>query len=114
MTAFASYDDTGRILFKGDVPGSMLHLQPGNIYAGEVDIASDYIVDRQPMRRPSFPAKLTGTTLSDLPEPCTLTINGQPFEVTSETVELAFPHPGSYLIRVVKWPYLDGVFEVNV
>jgi hypothetical protein len=34
--------------------------------------------------------------VNGLPVPCVLTVNGQDYAVSDETVMLSFPHPGDY------------------
>lgn len=114
MADLSHYDTAGRIIGTLTVPESMIDLQIDGVVYGRADPATEYVVDRTITPRPVCPAVLDGLTLSGVPVPSTLIINGQPFEVSSEVVDLEFPHPGSYALRMVKWPYLDGVFEVNV
>lgn len=43
--SYATYDDSGLILFTGNVPESMLELQEGNIYVGVADSRTNYILN---------------------------------------------------------------------
>ncbi|SPY08017.1 hypothetical protein [Oligella urethralis] len=78
-----------------------------NLIEGKADPATQYIKNGQITDRPIQQTKLTGLTLTDLPVPCTIIINGQSYECESETAELEFDQPTAYTIRVEAWPYQD-------
>ncbi|WP_210398768.1 hypothetical protein, partial [Oligella sp. HMSC09E12] len=71
------------------------------------DPATQYIKNGQITDRPIQQTKLNGLTLSNLPVPCTILINGTPYECDSDTAELEFDQPTTYTIRVEAWPYQD-------
>jgi hypothetical protein len=108
------YDTSGRITMVGACPESMVPLQEGDHYQGEMDPSTEYIVDGKPAPRPTCPAALSGFTLSGMPVPSQLFINDVAHDVTEASVDLEFPQPGKYDLRVVAWPYLDGRFTVTV
>lgn len=74
---------------------------------GSADPDIHYIKDGQITERPLQQTKLDGLTLTDLPVPCTILINGTPYERDSDTAELEFDQPTSYEIRVESWPYQE-------
>lgn len=74
---------------------------------GSGDMEYQYIKDGQITDRPNQQTKLTGLTLTGLPVPCTIYINGQSYECDSDTAELEFDQPTTYEIRVESWPYID-------
>lgn len=110
---FAKYDETGRILFLGEVPESMIAMQGDNIYAGVANQATQYIKDGALLDRPANPAMLRGAGLVNLPAPCIITINGTEYPCGDTSAELDFTYPGIYRIKVSAWPYLDAAFEVQ-
>lgn len=110
---FAKYDETGCILFIGEVPEFMLELQGDNVYVGSVDQATQYIKAGALLDRPTSPAKLAGASLINLPSPCTITINGAAYPCADTSAELDFTYPGTYRVKVGAWPYLDAAFEVR-
>lgn len=114
MPYFSRYDAVGRILHFAEVPSSMLVLQDDDIVYGIADPETEYVLDRTIVPRPPCPASFAGSVLTGLPVPCTLTINGQVYDVTEATVTLDFPHPGLYEIRVACWPYLNATFSVRI
>lgn len=109
-----SYDDNGRIISMHTVPQSMRDIQVGNFLDGHFDSATHYVAGGQAAPRPPCPAVLDGRTLKGLPLPAVLHVNGNTYEVTEDTVELAFSTPGQYSLRLVCWPYLDGNFTVRI
>ena len=78
-----------------------------NLIEGKADPATQYIKNGQITDRPIQQTNLTGLTLTDLPNPCTIFINGQSYECESDTAELEFDQPTAYTIRVEAWPYQD-------
>jgi hypothetical protein len=113
MVVFLKYDATGRILFKGEIPRSMLELQGDNVLEGDADVSLDWIQDGAKVPRPVNPATLSGMTLENLPSPCTITVEGIDHASTDATCELSFSQPGIYTVKVVAWPMLDATFEVT-
>lgn len=114
MTQFAKYDEQGRVLFIGDVPESMLALQGERVFVGEIDGALEYVNAGNKQPRPANPAMLAGQTLHNLPVPCVIKINKQEYPCNEASAMLDFTYPGLYRITVRAFPFLDGVFEVQV
>jgi hypothetical protein len=113
---FAKYDQSGRILFIGEVPESMLDAQTadGNaLVVGVADPATDYVRRGRITARPVNPAQLDGLQLTGLPAPCAIHINGQRYDCPDREATLHFSYPGSYQIRVEAFPYLDAIFTVE-
>jgi hypothetical protein len=67
-----------------------------------------------PTERPASPVTLTDLTLQHLPVGGDLFIDGTRYEITDTTVELAFPLPGTFQLRVERFPYLDWTGSVTV
>jgi hypothetical protein len=112
-TQFAKHDETGRILFVGQVPGTMLELQGENVVAGNADAKLDYVLDGAITRRPANTAVLDGMTLKSLPAPCVITVEGVEHSCSDDTAELSFSHAGTYTVTVTAFPMLDATFEVT-
>jgi hypothetical protein len=53
-------------------------------------------------------------TMSRLPAPCTIYIDGTPYECNESSVELDLPMPGTYRIRIEAFPYLNKEFTVEI
>lgn len=83
------------------------------VVEGEYDNREFYILDGQPTERPTSPVNLSDLTLLGVPAGSTLTINGESYEADGD-VELEFPLPGTYSLRVECWPYKDWAGEVVV
>lgn len=86
---------------------------PGRWVEGDWLNKDVYVKDGRVTPRPANPAKLDGLTLTDLPSPGTLHIDGAAYPYEDSTVELEFDHPGTYKVRVESWPYLDKEFTVE-
>ena len=83
------------------------------VVEGEYDNRTNYILNGRPTERPASPVTRTDLTLFDVPNGATLWINGVSYAAEGE-VELEFPLPGSYSLRVECWPYKDWEGEVVV
>jgi len=81
-----------------------------NIKIGDVDSLTQYIKDGLVVNRPAQKTVLVGTVLTGLPSQCIIQINDAFYECNESTAELDFNLPGSYLITVRAWPYLDAEF----
>jgi hypothetical protein len=71
-----------------------------------------YVVDGTATLRPDCPAVLDGLTLTNLPVPCVLEINGTQYNANQTEVELDLVQ-GLFIIKIIAFPYLDGVFNVE-
>ena len=110
---FAKYDDTGRILYLGSVPETLLKLQGENVYVGEADALVHYIKHGQLQKRQVSPVQIgNDNTLQRIPEGATIYINEKAYPATEPVCSLEFTYPGRYLIRVEAFPYLDFQTEV--
>lgn len=118
-TDIVLFDARGAIRLVANLSPETLELYE-SLYLGRMlvsivaDMVTDYVLGDAITPRPANPATLVGTTLSSLPAPCTITINGTEYACDDNFAELAFTHPGSYKIQVAAWPYLDADFEVAV
>lgn len=106
---YIEYDEnTGLIIGNYDLSPELYELNKDKqMMEGIADPATQYIKNGQITDRPIQQTNLTGLTLTDLPVPCTIIINGQSYECESETAELEFDQPTIYTIRVEAWPYQD-------
>jgi len=110
---FCSYDNQGRVLFHGDVPESMINLQVGNIYAGEVNPFTHYIVNGEPARRPPSNVRIgNDKTLQGIPIGAEIHINDQIYTATESVCTIDFTYPGIYRIKIKSFPFLD--FETEI
>jgi hypothetical protein len=50
--------------------------------------------------------------ISGLPKPCTILVDGQPFERKGGTITLTADVPGTYRIEVDQWPFLPWSTEI--
>lgn len=123
MILFAVYDlTTGEILRSGQCADGDLELQAGDGQA-VIERASQYQHDGnsyvdlsgpEPMiaERQEMPAALNGMTITGIPLGAILTIEGTEYTVNDGEAELTFGLPGTYLVKLSLWPYLDKTFEV--
>lgn len=67
-----------------------------------------------PRKRQPCPAVADGLWLRGVRPGSTIHIDGQAYECEEGgDVELSFQYPGTYTVRVDRWPYLDGVYEIE-
>ncbi|AKP92249.1 hypothetical protein [Achromobacter ruhlandii] len=79
--------------------------------AGDPDVQC--VMDGKLTPRPQSPATLSGLTLTELPVPCFIRIGDSGYPCTERVAELEFAQPGSYLVIVEAWPYLNKEFTVE-
>ena len=72
-----------------------------------------YVSEGVVLSRPDNTATVSGQTLENVPIPATVIVNGSSYETNEATIELDFNQPGTYLIKVVAWPYLDKEFLIE-
>jgi hypothetical protein len=119
---------TGKINRIVDAPDIIAQLQAGE---GEawitgssddltqyVNIATKQIEDRPLMdailSKPTFLADgLDMVMLGNLPQPCTVILKGQSWRVEDGIFSLTTDIPGSFLLTVQAWPYLNAEFAVE-
>lgn len=114
------YDPTtGRILsvtgFAGIEPDAIESWkQPEFGYVeAEADVNRDYVADGAVVPRPASPVTISGLTLHDVPAGARVIIDGTAYEADG-TVELEFPLPGTFNLRVECFPYLEWSGDVTV
>ena len=120
--------DTGRIL--RHVWGSSLVIaSPINDAETEDSVEGiprleyDYVIDNIITPRPAQQTTLSNapviangidsTAIQQLPIPCTVSMNGEVYEVTDGLLELSFDTPGEYQVTVTAFPYLDKTFTIE-
>lgn len=81
---------------------------------GAWDADTHYILNKQPTERPASPVTLSDLTLLGVPTGSTLWVNGERYEGVEGNVELEFPLPGVYSLRVECFPYKDWEGEVTL
>lgn len=79
-----------------------------------VNTSLKYVQQGQIVNRPANPSAINGTTLSNVPVPAVVWINSSFYPTNDSTVELEIANPGTYLVSVVVFPYVDASFEVTV
>jgi hypothetical protein len=118
MTHFAIADASGRIVVTGHAPAFHIDIQTppdgGSVVRGKASLEDHHVVDGAIALRPVNPARLDGTTLTGLPVPSTVRINGKPYVVDDGVLEMRFPQPGRYAIEVESpFPYLGLTTELR-
>lgn len=105
---YIEIEENGRIIGNHSIPGEILDLNPHmRLLEGSANPDTHFVKNGEITERPIQQTKLNGLTLTDLPVPCTILINGTPYECDSDTAELEFDQPTTYTIRVEAWPYQD-------
>ena len=104
---------TGRVPFESWIEKQAC--QPGEqAVAGALDAATQWVSGGLVAHRPANPAALTGTTLTNLPTPCTVYIDGTAYACTDDHVELDLAVAKVYTIKVEAFPVQDAIFELSV
>ena len=118
---YVIHDASGRILRYGDCQEETLdyqHKETGETILVGTGTFNDYVdIDSGTiLSRPENPCNLNGSTLTDVPMPCTVQINGVDYEVDDEdnTLELDFTNPGVYKVVIKVFPYLDKEIEISI
>lgn len=90
------------------------------VYA-ECDIFKHYIVDGAIAERPTIdlPAEHAmsvgeAVTITDLPTPCTVTIDGDSFEVADGELTLDADMPAEYGVLIEAWPHIPAFIKVTI
>ena len=117
-TVFVAADSKGEIQYTGSVPEFMMDVQispaGGSIVRGIGSPVTDYVLNGAITPRPANTATISGMTISNVPNPSTVTIaGGSPTTVTDGEVDLSFTQPGTYTVVVSSWPMLDATFQVT-
>jgi hypothetical protein len=73
-----------------------------------------YVLDGVLTERLTQSTTLDGRTLTGLPVPALLHIDGETYTVDDGEAELDFILPGTYRLRVEAWPFKDWEGEVTV
>lgn len=83
---------------------------PGEGYViGLANPATHYVCDGLIVPRAAMSPIVEGATVSNLPVPCTVTIERVTYEVDDGTAEIEFAHPGPYAVTIRAVGYLDTV-----
>jgi formylmethanofuran dehydrogenase subunit C len=109
-------DADGVILRYGEVPEFMFGLQAQDgevVIEGTANDALQYVLDGAVVAKHNITASLFGTTLSGLPVPCVVEIEGTKYEVADGSAELSFSLPGTYQVKVEARHHLPKTFEVT-
>ena len=110
MITFSEYDSSGRITRSISAPDELADANktPGvPSVSGTWSSKTHWVKDGEITERPTQQTTATGTTLSNLPNPCSVYIFRQRFEVSDGIAELDLPAEGIYFVRVESWPFID-------
>ncbi len=121
MDAVSYFDSSGRIAatYEGQCLEQMDEIHTTiNRVEGLHSSATHYIDltdpdNPTPIERPASPVSRTDLTLLAVPTGSKLYINGESYDAEG-TVELEFPLPGTYALRVECFPFLDWTDQVVV
>ncbi|OWT55281.1 hypothetical protein [Candidimonas nitroreducens] len=108
-------DAQGRILYRvslDEIPGAAM-VERGELIESDAHPDTHYVLTGVPALRPTQATKLTGKTLTKLPVPCAIIIDGTTYDCADDHADLEFDAPGSYRVRVVAHPYLDKEFTIE-
>lgn len=116
---------TGKITKTGRCPVDMVALQAGDgrtVIEGTANDLTEYVVAGAVTPKPAMPVVIDKTevtadgvdtaTMTGLPDPCTLRVQGENHLVEGGEAEVSFDLSGQYVVKIVAFPYLD--FEVTI
>ncbi|MCX5470468.1 hypothetical protein OSH04_01930 [Alcaligenes sp. A-TC2] len=114
----SSFDDQGR--YVASIWGHPLYVLapsaqawPHHTADGRFD-ESWWFNGMEVVKRQACPATVEGAVLLDVPPDSKILIEGVSYEcIDGGEVELSFDQPGSYEVKVICWPYLEGVYIVE-
>ena len=117
MITYACYDSVGRITESGYNLAENISPQAGEALVYTEGVTADpsvsYIVDGSVAPRPQLEIEASGNTLTGVPLGAVIIIEGQTYTATSATVELEFTLPGTYEVKIERWPYITEVLTVE-
>lgn len=117
MNAISFYESDGRIV--SQLSGDAVVIQAtientDDLWVdGQWDGNTHYVLKGDVTERPINPATLDNLTLSNLPVPCKIVINGTAYDADEPEVELDLPMATTYKITVMAFPYLDAEFTIE-
>lgn len=108
-STFTIYEpNTGRLRWTVRCPDFIVevNIPPGmSCVDGEWSPYSYFVFNGEPRERPAIEVVIDGHTISNLPIPCTVKIDGQRYEVDDGVMELDSNHPGPHTLSVEAFPY---------
>jgi hypothetical protein len=117
MPSYIVYGLKGEILRNVSCPVSCYEQRPVDELwiEGKADDIREYIKDGAVTSKDALQPIISGNIVSNLPSPCTITIQGQSAEILDGEVELLFEVPGVYPFKLTAFPYLDyeGVVDAT-
>lgn len=129
MTGYVVFGPEGKILRSGYCQDNAVHLQPGageGVVFGFATDSDSYVDTFNYYTITSFPAnhaqidKITivadstdTATITGLPTPCTITVDGASYEVTDGVFEFTVDISGTYKIKAEAFPYLPKEWEIT-
>lgn len=129
MEFFIVYDPaTGKIYSHGYCPPDQVAIQaqpPHEVIVvedGDTDFDLHYVVEGERAARPAFPVDFDKTeiladdtdvaTMSGLPQPCVVKVDGEEYIVSDGVLEISSPMPATYVVEIDHWPYLPYRTEI--
>ena len=114
---FSVADATGRVIRTGRLPDPawIAHQAQGDeqAVAGALNAATQWVDAGEVRDRPENPAVLTGMTLTELPVPSVIVIDGNRYDCNETQVDLDLPYSVTYTVTVEAFPYRDKHFSVT-
>lgn len=111
-------DAAGVIVKTGLAPLNLVDAQAGageQAFVGSANDVTDYIdlAAQAVVKKPAIQPTVTGTTLTGLPVPCEVAVEGQTLITADGSIDLIFDIPGSYAVVLRAALYLDTALTVT-
>ncbi|CUK21773.1 hypothetical protein [Achromobacter xylosoxidans] len=119
MKTYSLYDADGRVLYvlclqqKDQLEQVISSNGAAGYVDGSVDGRTQYVEEGRVKPRPECTAVLTGSLLSGMPVPSSISINRQEYLCNEGSAQLEFDQPGKYRVVVRAWPQMDKEFEIE-
>lgn len=117
IQSYVIYDmKTGHINRTVECSPDQLKVQTGpheSATLGSVEDDKHYVVNGLVVARPTLDIKVSGNSLYGVPKGSNIHIEDSTYTADGEVIDLEFPLPGTYLVQVECWPYVqwEGTFE---
>lgn len=118
MRYFTFYNpNTGAVVASGSCPDDQYdvqHMENFRKIEGRARPNLDFVENGVVKLKTPMAVHVAGTTLANLPNPSVVQVDREFYTVTDGRLEIEFPYPGTYRVRVASPKYLPFETELTV
>lgn len=97
-----------------DADALALQVQPGEAFCeGHIDMRTHYLPNGKPTPLKRIEPVVHGTTISNLPAPCRILVEGQWFTCADGFAEVSFGISGTYTLQILADTYQPCTIQVT-